>query len=91
MIFANDCAALSTIQSAARPCGCHHQELSAVIDDWLQMTTTSSGVYSGQIALVSLRRPSLSPPFPLAQSLERDGPHGWISGFWMAKSPSGWD
>lgn len=35
-----------------------------MIDDWLRMTTTSSGVYSGQIALVSLRLPSLSlPPF----------------------------
>lgn len=32
-----------------------------MIDDWLQMTT-SSGVYSGQIALVSLPLPP-PPPF----------------------------
>lgn len=40
-------------ESKLRPCGCHRRELGAVIDDWLRMTTTSSGVYSGQIALVS--------------------------------------
>lgn len=34
-----------------------------MIDDRLRMTTTSRGVYSGQIALVSLQLPSLSPPF----------------------------
>lgn len=68
-------------QSTTRPCNCHYQELGAVIDDWLQMTTTSSGVYSGQIALVSL---PLLPPF-LPVSLWREMVHmagslvsGWL-------------
>lgn len=30
-------------------------------------------------------------PLSVAGSSERVGPHGWISGFWMAKSPTGWD
>lgn len=57
-----------------------------MIDDWLRMTTTSSGVYSGQIALVSLRLPSLSlPPLVLSLDLWREMVHmagslvsGWL-------------
>lgn len=50
-------------------------------------------VYSGQIALVSLLPPP-RPPLPLVPQArvglwEEDGPHGWVSSFWMAQGLPG--